>query len=197
MNWLSLLSSHALGFGIAALMITTVSSSARLGDTGLQCSDRYGNAKSGQSIKAWDKSFPVLEGAIHRTYEYQGWKIRAAFLELDGPAVRVNYQKLTSSGNIQIKDYEVEAILKANTPDGTTWKAVAYNNPNSPNKGVTKVLEGIIVGSMGQKMWQRTDGAIAGSDQITVRLELPEAKRHEDQLKLQKEMKTRMAVPQF
>jgi hypothetical protein len=41
-----------------------------------------------------DKNSPLVEGAIHHTYEYEGWKIRAAFLNRDGPAIRAKRHTL-------------------------------------------------------------------------------------------------------
>jgi hypothetical protein len=40
----------------------------------------------------------VLAKFRGESYEYQGWKIRAAFLQLDGPAVRMDYQKIAMTG---------------------------------------------------------------------------------------------------
>jgi hypothetical protein len=105
-----------------------------------------------------DKNSPLLEGAIHHTYEYQGWKIRAAFLQLDGPAVRLDHSKL--GPNVVIKDYELAAIMKASTPAGMTWKKIAYNNPDTPNKMPIKLFESYFGEALGQKMWQRSDEAI-------------------------------------
>ena len=69
---------------------------ARIGETPIQFVDRYGAPKDTEVSKIMDKSFPLLEGAVHHTYEYQGWKIRAAFLQLNGPAVRMDFQKSRS-----------------------------------------------------------------------------------------------------
>ena len=66
-----------------------------------------------------DKTMPLVEGAVHHTYEYQGWKIRAAFLQLDGPAVRMDFQKFHDP---VIKDYELQAIMTVNTPAGMSWR---------------------------------------------------------------------------
>ena len=141
-----------------------------------------------------DKSFPLLEGAVHHTYEYQGWKIRAAFLQLDGPAVRMDYQNL--GPDVVIKDYELKAIMTANTPAGMSWAPMAYDNPDSPNKGLAKAMEAVV--AVGQKMWRRTDGAILWSrSNLIVRLELPAAREYEAQLKAAKEKKARESVPQF
>jgi len=167
---------------------------ARIGETPIQFVDRYGAPKDTASSKILDKNSPLLEGAIHHTYEYQRWKIRAAFLQLDGPAVRMDFQKF--GPDIQIKDYELEAIMKANTPAGMTWTPMAYDNPDSPNNGLAKAMESFV--AVGQKMWRRSDGAILWlRSNLVVRLELPAAREHEAQLKAEKERKARAAVPQF
>jgi hypothetical protein len=178
-------------------LLVAISADARIGETSIQFVDRYSAPKDTASSKIMDKSFPLLEGAVHHTYEYQGWKIRAAFLQLDGPAVRMDYQKiLTTKVNPTIQDYELQAIMKANTPAGMTWAPMAYDNPNSPNKGMAKALEPFV--AVGQKMWRRTDGAILWlRSNLIVRLELPAAREHEAQLKTEKEQKARSSVPKF
>jgi hypothetical protein len=106
--------------------------------------------------KSWIRVFRFSKERFITTYEYQGWKIRAAFLQLDGPAVRMDYQKILSAGvNPVIQDYELQAIMNANTPKA--WR---------------KQWEAFVAG--GQKMWRRTDGAILWSrGNLIVRLELP------------------------
>jgi hypothetical protein len=172
---------------------------ARIGETAIQFVDRYGTPKADAGTKIADKGSPLVEGAIHHTYEYHGWKIRSAFLRLDGPAIRMDYQKLSGAGvSPVIQDYELQAIVTANTPPGMSWKSVMYDNPDSPNKGAAKLVEGFVVGAAGQKMWQRSDGAILSSrSNLIVRLELPAAREHEAQLKAAKEQKARASVPRF
>jgi hypothetical protein len=180
---------------IAILVSSAKVADARLGETPLQCIDRYGAPKDTSATEIHDKGSPLIEGAIHHIYEYQGWKIRAAFLQLDGPAVRLDYSK--RGPDLVIKDYELQAIMKANTPAGMMWSPMVYDNPNSPNKGVAKALEAFAVGST-QKMWRRSDGAILwlrGSS--IVRAELPEAREYEVRLKAEKEQVARASVPQF
>lgn len=181
------------------LVLLVASSEARIGETSLQFVDRYGGPKDTKLTKITDAQFPLVEGAIHHTYEYQGWKIRAAFLELDGPAVRMDFQKLSGAASgPTIKDYELDAIMTANTPTGMTWKQIVYNNPNSPNGPLGKLGEAYFASAMGQKMWQRTDNAILWlRSQLTVRLELPAACQHEAQLKIRKDQKARASVPKF
>src|SRR5262249_44698057 len=87
------------------------STKARIGETPIQFADRYGAPKDNSLTKITDKTQPLVDGAIHHTYKYKGWKIRAAFLQLDGPCVRMDYQKIGVAGvNPVIKDYELQAI---------------------------------------------------------------------------------------
>jgi hypothetical protein len=68
------------------------------------------------------------------------------------PAVRTDFQKLSGAASgLAIKDYELEAIRTANTPAGMTWKQALYDNPDSPNKRLAKVIEGFIGGAAGRR----------------------------------------------
>jgi hypothetical protein len=179
---------------LVVLIVFAGTALARIGETSIQFVDRYGAPKDTASSKIMDKSFPLLEGAVHHTYEYQGWKIRAAFLQVDGPAVHMDFQKF--GPDVLVKDYELEAIMKANTPAGMTWAPMAYDNPDSPNKGMAKALEPFV--AIGQKMWRRTDGAILWlRSNVIVRLELAAAREYEAKLKAEKEQKAHSSVPKF
>jgi hypothetical protein len=181
--------------GSVFAILFSIPANARVGETAIQCASRYGAPKDTAATKILDKGQPLLEGAIHHVYEFQGWKIRAAFLQLDGPAVRIDYSKL--GPDVAIKDYELEAIMKANLGPGYVWKQIAYNNPDSPNKGLAKAFEDFVVG-VTQKMWQRSDGAILWlRSHMVARLELPATREYEAKLKAGKEQKARAAVPQF
>jgi hypothetical protein len=168
----------------------------RLGENVDQFVVRYGAPNDSPGL---DKNFPLLEGAIHHTYAYEGWRIRVAFLAPDGPAVRMEYSKIVEAGvNAVMQDYELQAIMTANTAPGTTWKEITYNNPDSPNKGLSKIAEGYFMGIVGEKMWQRSDGAILSlRSKLVVRLELPAAHEYETKFKAEKEQKARESVPQF
>jgi hypothetical protein len=111
----------------------------------------------------------------------------------------MDFQKTSAAvSGIVIRDDELQAIASANTPGGMTWKSAAYDNPNSPNKGIAKAFEGFIMSAAGQKMWQRTDGALLSlRSNLIVRLELPAARQHEEALKTAKEQKARASVPKF
>jgi hypothetical protein len=190
--------SKLLVLGLACLLVVTPAS-AGIGESAIQLADRYGTPKDNSATQIRDKTQPLLEGAIHHNYEYHGWKIRAAFLQLDGPCVRMDYQKIvTADVKPQIQDYELQAIATGNTPTGMTWKKIMYNNPDSPNKGVSKLSEAYFANAVGQKMWQRDDGAILWlRGPMLVRVELPAAHQYEEQLKAAKERKARESVPQF
>jgi hypothetical protein len=52
----------------------------------------------------------------------------------------MDYQKIIATGvNPMIQDYELQAIMTANTPTGMSWAPMAYDNPASPNKGLAKL----------------------------------------------------------
>ena len=71
---------RALRIVAVALIFSSTATFARIGETTLQFVARYGPPKDTPSSKSYDKNSPLVEGAIHHVYEYQGWKIRAAFL---------------------------------------------------------------------------------------------------------------------
>ena len=181
------------------LIFCAATAFGRLGETADQFAQRYGAPIDTPASQMADKNSPLLEGAIHHHYEYQGWRIKAAFIPPNGPAVRMEYSKIPKTGDIAMKDYEVQAIMTASTPQGTSWKRTAYSNPDSPSKGfLSKSLEAYFGQAMGQQMYQRNDGAMLWVFRpATVRLELPLARQFEEQVKAQKEEKGRASVPKF
>jgi hypothetical protein len=54
-------------------LIVAAAVQARIGETTLQFIDRYGPPKDTTSSKIYDKNSPLVEGAVHHVYEYQGW----------------------------------------------------------------------------------------------------------------------------
>jgi len=73
-----------------------------------------------------------------------------------------------------------------------------YNISDSPNNCLSKIFEGYFAGSLGEKMWQRSDGAILWlRSKLIVSLELPAAHEYEMKLKAEKEQRARESVPQF
>lgn len=162
---------------------------ARIGDTPVQFIDRYGPPKDTEGSKESDKASPLVQGAIHHRYQYQGWSIRAAFLEFN--AVRMEYQKANTAG--LISDQERQAIASANLPNGMSWKEIPV-----PNAAGGKGPMAYFAGAVGGKIWRRTGGAILWMPNPNViRLELPIAREHELQVKIHKEEKTRSPTPKF
>ena len=72
-----------------------------------------------------------------------------------------------------------------------------YNIPDSPNNCLSKIFEGYFAGSLGEKMWQRSDGAILWLRSKLIVLELPAAHEYEMKLNAEKEQRARESVPQF
>jgi len=188
-----------LGLFLVMLLTNNLCAYARLGETEIQCADRYGAPKNDPVTKIYEKASPLIEGGITHTYDYQGWQLKIAFLQLGGPAVRIQFSKKSQPGvSSVVTEQEITAILNANTPSGTTWTKVAYDNPNSPNTGLSKMFEGIIMEGAGSKTWKRTDGATAQvQSPMMMLLELPIARQYEAQIKQQKEQKARASVPTF
>ena len=98
------------------------SSHGRLGDTIEMAEYRYGVA----SKKA--ATFGLVEGAKEMTFEFQGWRIRCAFLKASDEkdyVVREEYTKIWNNevmkagGSPTMKDYEVEAVLKRQAGQAT------------------------------------------------------------------------------
>ena len=182
------------------LAITTVTLHAGIGDTMSQLSARYGPPKDSSVTEMTDKTSPLLDGAIHHTYEYSGWKIRAAFLQANGGALRMTYQKASASGvtGVTIRDDELQAIMVASTLPGMTWKEATPQARGSKNTGLAKLFETTIMAASGAKVWIRNDGArLELQSRMKALLEIPEAAAYEERLKADKEGKAKAAVPKF
>jgi hypothetical protein len=111
----------------------------------------------------------------------------------------MDYSKIPAAGvSSTIKDYELQAIMTANTPAGMMWKQIPFKNPDTPEKVLNKAVEAYFGNALGQKMWQRNDGAVLWlRSHLIVRLELPTAREQEAKLKTAKDEKARASVPQF
>ena len=100
----------------------------------------------------------------------------------------MEFSKLWNGQDIRIQDYELQAIMSANTPPGMTWGRIMYNVPDLPGNTFQKLAHGYFAGAIGEKMWQRSDGAIPWlRSNLIVRMELPAAREYEAKLKAEKE----------
>ena len=173
---------------LLALIPVVPSAEARIGETPFQFAIRYGAPKDTVSAKACDKNSPLVRGAIHHTYEYQGWKIRAAFLHPNGPAVRIDFSKLPNGQDLPIRNSELEAIKTVNTPFGMTWDQISSGGASQP-------MPASLAGIMSDKIWRRADGALVSlHGPMIVRIELPAARRYEEHQKIREARKAQPVV---
>jgi len=61
---------RALRIVTVLLIFSSTAAFARIGETTLQFVARYGPPKDTPGSKIYDKNSPLVEGAIHHTYEY-------------------------------------------------------------------------------------------------------------------------------
>ncbi len=168
---------------------------ARLGENETQCNGRYGTPLTDQWTSAANKKTPLVPAGYTRTYNYQGWVIRIAYLEFNGPAIAMHFRKKTGGS---IADDELTAIVNANTPQGMGWALVPYTN--SSLEGSSRAIGNI--GSQmifGAKAWQRTDGVVAILEPLRMELILksPAAMEIEKKARESKEEQRRAAIPGF
>ena len=187
----------ALLFATVCLLVhlTNFSSAfARLGEDEIQCEERYGFAK--KEFVANDKTFPLItgEGAITRTYLYQGWRIRIGFL--DGVAVREEYWKVTAPGrSASIADFETTAVLEGE-------KGVGVWQPKGTKlmTNITQMLQDQLLKGLSGTVWVRSDGTATASldlAKLHLSFESLAAAQHDQAVKLANEEKQRASVPAF
>jgi hypothetical protein len=138
---------------LSAVMILGLveSSHARLGETEAQSQARYGQSRE-DLTGAGDK--PLLPGAVEKCFEYQGWRLRAAFA--GGACQVIEYAHIPENGvPKQITDAEVAAILEAEKGK-SRWKEEKIKAPG-PYADIAKGIKG----AFKLNKWERTDGAVA------------------------------------
>jgi hypothetical protein len=134
--------------GLAVIVLSLQAAHARLGETEAQSQARYGAPDTGL-IGANEAA--LLEGAKELAYNFQGWRVRAAFI--DGVAVRVEYAKIPDAGGLKkLTDAEVEAVLDAEK--GTfTWREIKPRLGNAGLNALKAAFDG--------RTWERSDHASA------------------------------------
>lgn len=164
---------------------------ARIGENETQCNGRYGTPVTDKYTADADRKSPLLPIGYTKTYKYQGWKVRIAYFEFNGPAVKMSFQKKASGA---INEGELAAILTANTPEGMTWKRGVYTK--SPLKGAAGLLGNLGANAMGAGAWQRSDGvqAILAPLMMEFSIETPEAVKIVQQAK---EISEKNSIPNF
>ena len=139
-------------FAFLPLVFIAMSAEARLGETEGQSQLRYGQSRddlTGPNDK------PLMPGAVEKAYEYQGWRVRAAFA--GGACVRIEYVHLPQDGLPQkITDAELAAILDAEKSKFSWREEKATKQP-----GAAGDIEKAIKGALNVRKWQRSDHAMA------------------------------------
>lgn len=120
---------------VAAIACIAFSAHARILETEGQSQLRYGQPRedlTGPNDK------PLMPGSVEKAYEYQGWRIRAAFV--GGFCHRIEYAHLPVDGQlVQITDAEVAKILDAEKGN-SSWKEEKSKTPLEL-KGLEKGLK--------------------------------------------------------
>ena len=174
------------------MFIAMPAAHARLGETEGQSQQRYGAARE-ELIGANDK--PLMPGAQERAYEYQGWRVRAAFA--GGVCMRIEYIHIPQDGLPQkIAEAEIAAIL-----DGEKGKFTWREEKATKQPGAAGEIEKALKGAFNVRKWQRSDHATAElALGLVIKLETREAQEIAKKLaKLAKEKPAAGAakVPKF
>ncbi len=143
---------------------------ARLGETEAQSLARYG-APTPELIGPKDK--PLLEGAHEVAYNFQGWRVRAAFL--NGTTARIEYVHLPENDALKpIADAELEAILEGEKGK-FSWKEEKPKLGNKDLDALKTMFEG--------RKWERSDHALATlKAKLLLTLEVREVEAYEKKL---------------
>ena len=136
---------------IAALLLSAaVPADARLGETEAQSQTRYGAPVEG--LVGSDEK-PLLAGAVERVYNFDGWRIRAAFV--GGATVRIQYVHLENGAPKRFSEAEMKALLDAEKGK-FNWR-----DERSKNAGIGAEIEKAIKAGFSISKWERTDHATA------------------------------------
>ncbi len=173
---------NAWGFIVFVMMVVAapVSTFARLGETEAECLNRYGKSSTTYS--------PLLDGAINREYNYQGWRIRVAFI--NGKTVRIEYNKTEKvAGAPFIQPDEAQAILAGETGGGQ-WK----EKSNSINP-----IASFLDTQSRPKTWKNTNGNVAYFTvaKLALVVETPEAEAFVKAYREEKERQRKASTPKF
>lgn len=142
-------SNHISVIFAAICLVSVAPAFARLGETEAQSQTRYG-APAPELAAPTDK--PLLEGAKEVIYNFQGWRVRVAFL--NGAAARMEYVRIPEGGALlPITDEQLKAILEA--------EKGSYNWREQKPKTGSKEIDALKTFFDG-KQWERSDHATAG-----------------------------------
>ena len=138
----------ALVFTLAALAGRTAH--ARLGETEAQSQARYGAPVDG--MLGGDEK-PLIAGALEKVYNFDGWRIRAAFVA--GVTVRIQYVHIEGSAPKKLSEAETKVILDAEKG------RFAWREERPKSAGIAADIEKAIKAGFNLSKWERTDHAKA------------------------------------
>ena len=161
---------------LTVLSMFSASSYARIGETEAESKIRYGNLVNEAGVNM----MPILSGAVHHIYVYQGWNIKVAFV--NGKAVRMRYFK--HSATMEIKNDEALAILEGEA-NGGQWQ-------EKRNFSFGNILF--------SKVWVNTNGSVAyieGLGGMFLVVDTPAAQAFIQAKKAADEQQRKAAIPKF
>ncbi len=173
---------------LAALFFTTFAH-ARLGETEGQSQLRYGQPREDLAVP---NDQPLIPGSVEKSYEFHGWRVRAAFVA--GVCHRIEYARIPVDGQlVQIGDAEVQTILEAEK-GRFSWKEEKSKTPPA-----FKGLEQGLKKAFKVNKWVRTDKAKAEiALGLVLKLETREAEDLAEKLaKLPKPPGVKKETPKF
>ena len=135
---------------VATAFVSPISALARLGETEAQSQARYGEPVEGM-VGADEK--PLMPGAIERAYNFQGWRVRAAFA--GGTTVRIQYVHIENNAPKKLSEAETKTLLEAEKGK------YSWREERSKNVGIAAELEKAIKSGFNLAKWERTDHAKA------------------------------------
>jgi hypothetical protein len=123
---------------------------ARLGETEAQSQARYGAPVDG--LVGGDEK-PLLAGAVERAYNFEGWRVRSAFV--NGATVRIQYVHIENNAPKKLDEEQIKTLLEAEKGK------FAWREEKSKNVGYAKELEKVVKAVANLNKWERTDHAKA------------------------------------
>ena len=132
------------------LVLAAPRAQARLGETEAQSQTRYGAPVDG--MVGGDEK-PLIAGAVERVYNFDGWRIRAAFVS--GVTVRIQYVHIENSAPKKLSEPEMKTILEAEKGK-FNWR-----EERAKSAGIASDIEKAIKAGFSINKWERTDHATA------------------------------------
>jgi len=138
-------------------------------------------ARLGESVKASEKrygkpvsegdGYPLVKGASHKVYHFEGWKVSVAFLKDESCCIE--YSKLREvdrEGTVVIREEEIQTLLDAEAGGGE-WTKKKEEATSNPFKSFSRFMENT-------QKWTNSNGNTAQLKQnkLILRFETPAAK---------------------